>query len=121
MEKNGRVKAVAAALGLLLVMVLGGTFGAARLGVSCPLRTALGIVRVVGFERPHVTVRRAPRVMVARAGDALDALISFQALRGFAHLPDEQMGGSLVFSNGSETEQVSFSVNRYYSIWQWVE
>ena len=121
MEKNGRVKAVAAALGLLLVMVLGGTFGAARLGVSCPLRVAAGIVRVVGFERPHVTVRRAPRVMVARAGDALDALISFQALRGFAHLPDEQMGSLLTFSNGSETEQVSFSVNRYYSLWQWVE
>ena len=121
MEKNGRVKAVAAALAMLLVMVLGGTFGAARLGVSCPLRVAAGIVRVVGFERPHVTVRRAPRVMVARAGDALDALISFQALRGFTQLPDEQMGGSLVFSNGSETEQVSFSVNRYYSLWQWVE
>ena len=121
MEKNGRVKAVAAALGLLLVMVLGGTFGAARLGVSCPLRTALGIVRVVGFERPYVTVRRAPRVMVARAGDALDALISFQALRGFTLVPDEQMGSLLTFSNGSETEQVSFSVNRYYSVWQWVE
>ena len=121
MEKNGRVKAVAAALGLLLVMVLGGTFGAARLGVSCPLRVAAGIVRVVGFERPHVTVRRAPRVMVARAGDALDALISFQALRGFTQLPDEQMGSLLTFSNGSETEQVSFSVNRYYSLWQWVE
>ena len=81
MEKNGRVKAVAAALGLLLVMLIGSVFGFARLGVCCPLRTALGIVRVVGFERPHVTVRRAPRVMVARAGDAREALISFQALR----------------------------------------
>ena len=121
MEKNGRVKAVAAALALMLVMLLGSVFGAAKLGVACPLRTALGIVRVVGLEKAHVTVRRAPRVMVARAGDALDALISFQALRGYTQLPAEQMGGGLLFSNGSETEQVSFSVNRYYSIWQWQE
>ena len=121
MEKNGRVKAVAAALAMLLVMLLGSMFGFSKLGVSCPLRTAVGVVRVVGLEKAHVTVRRSPRVVVARAGDALDALISFQALRGFTHLPDEQMDGGLLFSNGQTTELVSFSVNRWYSVWQWQE
>ncbi|MBQ9959844.1 MAG: hypothetical protein IJP01_05760 [Oscillospiraceae bacterium] len=121
MENKGKVKAVASALALLLGMVLGGIFGAARLGVSCPLRTAAAIVRVVAFEKPTHLARRAPRVVVARSADAMEALISYQALRGFTHLPDEQMGSLLTFSNGSAREQVSVSVNRYYSIWEWQE
>lgn len=39
--------------------------------------------------------------------------------RGFYFVPEEQMSGMLVYSNGSEKEYILFSINKYYSKWEW--
>ena len=32
---------------------------------------------------------------------------------------EEQVGGILIYSNGSEKEYISFSENKYFSKWEW--
>ena len=46
-------------------------------------------------------------------------LEEYMAKRGFYIVPEEQLGGMLVFSNGQEKEYVGFSTNKYYSKWIW--
>lgn len=37
--------------------------------------------------------------------------------RGF--VLEEQLGGGLIYSNGSEKEYIFHSENRYFSKWEW--
>ncbi len=31
----------------------------------------------------------------------------------------DRMGSVITYSNGTDREQVDFSVNKYYSLWKW--
>ena len=76
--------------------------------------------------------RESPRVkMACLLHDATESYLSdvtrpvkqfldeYMENRGFHFVPEEQMGGILVYSNGSEKEYISFSTNKYYSKWKW--
>ena len=39
--------------------------------------------------------------------------------RGYKENEEEQLGGLLVYYNGEKKECISFSINKYYSKWQW--
>ena len=32
----------------------------------------------------------------------------------------DRMGSIIIYSNGINVEKVHFSVNKYYSIWEWI-
>ena len=53
------------------------------------------------------------------AAGAFAYLDEYMENRGFYFISEEQMGGMLVYSNGSEKEYILFSTNKYYSKWEW--
>lgn len=48
-----------------------------------------------------------------------DFLDEYMKKRGYQELKDQQMGATLVYSNGSKIEKIDVYVNAYYSKWIW--
>ena len=86
----------------------------------------LGISIFLSLYKEYTIVQNNPnRVGFSKTSDtsnktAKQYLDDYMATRGFHFVPEEQLGSMLVYSNDSEKEYISFSMNRYYSKWEWL-
>lgn len=112
---------------ICIVILLGATiFSIAKFNVWNPFSSCFGMLEILLTDKEYTIVQNIPnRVVFSKTGDTSDKsagqyLNEYMKSRGFTFIPEEQMGGMLVYSNGSEKEHILFSANKYYSEWEWL-
>lgn len=108
------------------VILLSATiFSILKFGVWNPFSSCFGMLEILFTDKEYTVVQNNPnRVVFSKTADTSNKsggqfLDEYMEKRGFHFVPEEQMGGILVYSNGSEKEYISFSTNKYYSKWEW--
>lgn len=83
------------------------------------------MLEILITNKEYTVVQNIPnRVIFSKTGDTSSKtggqyLDEYMKSRGFYILPEEQLGAMLVYSNGTEKENILFSTNMYYSKWEW--
>lgn len=108
------------------VILLSSTiFSIVKFSVWNPFSSCFGMLEILFTDKEYTIVQNTPnRVVFSKTADTSNKssgkfLDEYMESRGFYFVPEEQMGGILVYSNGSEKEYISFSINKYYSKWEW--
>jgi len=108
------------------VILLSATiFSIAKFNVWNPFSSCFGMLQILFTDKEYTVVQNIPnRVIFSKTGDTSDKtsgqyLDEYMESRGFYFVPEEQLGGILVYSNSTEKEHISFSTNKYYSKWIW--
>lgn len=122
MKRKGIIIIVATGVVILLSATI---FSIAKFNVWNPFSSCFGMLEILFTDKEYTVVQNIPnRVIFSKTGDTSDKtsgqyLDEYMESRGFYFVPEEQMGGMLVYSNGIEKEHILFSANKYYSKWEW--
>lgn len=112
---------------ICFVILLSATiFSIAKFNVWNPFSSCFGMLEILFTDKEYTIVQNNPnRVVFSKTADTSNKsggqyLDEYMKSRGFHFVPEEEMGGMLVYSNGSEKEYILFSTNKYYSkgVWQ---
>ena len=109
----------------ILILVSATIFSIAKFNVCNPFSSCFGMLEILFTDKEYTIVQNNPnRVGFSKTADTSDKssgqyLDEYMENRGFYFISEEQMGGMLVYSNGSEKEYILFSTNKYYSKWEW--
>ena len=119
-------KGIIIAIVICCVILLGATiFSMVKFRVWNPFSSCFGMLEILFTDKEYVIVQNYPyRVGFGTSSDTANksgktCLDEYMESRGFHFLPEEQMGASLVYSNGNEKEYIYFTENKYYSKWIW--
>lgn len=61
------------------------------------------------------------KVIIATPNNPLRVFEEYMAEKGYSILEDEQLGSLITVLKDGEREVVAFSVNKYYSVWRWMD
>lgn len=109
----------------IIVLFSATIFSIIKFNVWNPISSCFGILEILFTDTKYTIVQNIPnRVVFSKTADTSNKssgqyLDEYMESRGFHFVPEEQMGGMLVYSNGSEKEYILFSTNKYYSKWEW--
>ena len=109
----------------ILILVSATIFSIAKFNVWNPFSSCFGMLEILFTDKEYTIVQNNPnRVGFSKTADTSNKsggqyLDEYMENRGFYFISEEQMGGMLVYSNGSEKEYILFSTNKYYSKWEW--
>jgi hypothetical protein len=111
---------------ICFIILLSATiFSIAKFNVWNPFSSCFGMLEILFTDKEYTVVQNIPnRVVFSKVEDTSEKtgkqyLDEYMENRGFNFVPEEQMGAILVYSNGTEKEQILFSTNKYYSKWEW--
>lgn len=114
-------KIVSILLGVLLAMIL--ILGSASyicFGTFYFPKVIAAMVLITRGETEYIEVKSDPgKVIIGAPHNALGTFENYLQEQGYVLLDHEQMGSLYVVSHDGKTEVVHFSVNSYYSKWQW--
>lgn len=109
----------------VVILACATVFSIVKFEVWNPFSSCFGMLRILFTNTEYTIVQHIPnKVGFSKTLDTSDKgggqyLEEYMAKRGFYIVPEEQLGGMLVFSNGQEKKYVGFSTNKYYSKWIW--
>ena len=109
----------------ILILLSATIFSIVKFSVWNPFSSCFGMLEILFTNKEYTIVQNFPKkVIFSKTGDtskrgAGGYLTEYMASRGFYKVPGEQMGGLLVYSNGTKKEYLYFSTSRYYSKWEW--
>jgi len=111
---------------ICIVILFGATiFSIAKFNVWNPFSSCFGMLEILFTDKEYTIVQNTPnRVGFSKTADTSNKgsgqyLDEYMESRDFHFVPEEQMGGMLVYSNGSAKEYILFSANKYYAKWEW--
>ena len=117
---------------IIIIIVIGSVillsatiFSILKFSVWNPFSSCFGMLEILFTDKEYTIVQNHPnKVVFSKTADTSNKsggqfLDEYMANRGFHFVPEEQMGGMLVYSNSSEKEYILFSTNKYYSKWEW--
>jgi hypothetical protein len=61
------------------------------------------------------------KIIIATPDNSMQVFEEYLTESGYTILEDEQLGSLIIVSQDGEKETVAFSVNKYCSVWQWVD
>lgn len=108
-----------------IILLSSTIFSIVKFSVWNPFSSCLGMLEILLTDKEYTIVQNKPnRVAFSKTADTSNKssgqfLDEYMENRGFYFVPEEQMGGILVYSNGNEKEYILFSTNKYYSKWIW--
>lgn len=84
--------------------------------------SGLGLVKILFTNAEYDVIQRNPnKVIIAKPNTesktANELLDEYMNEKGF--FKSDRHGSVIIYSNGTEYESVHFSVNAYYSLWEW--
>lgn len=82
------------------------------------------MIQILYTDTPYMIVQHFPKKVVFRKTDSFnisskDFLNKYMEKRGYHEIENQQMGLTLVYSNGYQIEKINFTINGYYSKWEW--
>lgn len=118
-------KVIAIVVSMIALISVAAIISVMEFGVINPFSSCFGMLEILFTDKEYTVVQNYPnKVIFSKTGETLSKsadkmLDEYMQSRGFTEIPEEQMGGVLVYSNGIEKEHISFSGNKYYSKWIW--
>ena len=123
MKRKGIIITIVICCAILLRVTI---FSIVKFGVCNPFSCCFGMLEILFTDKEYTIVQNNPyRVAFSKSSETSNKgggqylLDEYMESRGFYAVPEERMGAILVYSNGSEKENVVFSINKYYSKWKW--
>ena len=102
-------------------------FSFLKFSVWNPFSACFGMIEILFTDKNYTVVQNFPyRVVFSKTSETSSKsggqyMDEYMASRGFYIIPEEQMGAQTFYSNGIENEIISFTSNRYYSKWVWMQ
>ena len=120
MSKNFYMKIIRNVMIIAIIFIISGCFiSYAKFGNANFPKTFISLIRIVCNEDDYIKVKSTPKVIVAKPSQAL--FENFLANEGYRILEDDQLGSVYTVEKQGVQEQISFSINRYYSKWIWAD
>ncbi|HIT70951.1 MAG TPA: hypothetical protein IAD08_03445 [Candidatus Scatovivens faecipullorum] len=106
---------------ILLIMSIVVSFN--KFSTFNPISSLCGVIEISITDKEYTIIQTKPwKVIVSKAtnNDRYAQLIldEYMAERGYT--TTDRMGSIIIYSNGINVEKVHFSVNKYYSVWEWI-
>ena len=118
-----RKRIIIAVIICILILVGATIFSITEFNVWNPFSSCFGMLEILFTDKEYTTVQKYPnRVVFCKELDttnksSMQYLDEYMRNRGF--VLEEQMGGLFIYTNGSEKEYISYSVNRYFFFFFW--
>lgn len=110
----------------ILVILIGAMiFSILAYDVINPVSCFGGMFEVIFTNKNYTVVQNFPKkVMLSKSTNiygktAKQLLDEYMQSRNFVEIEEERLGGILVYTNGEIKEKIGFSVNGYFSKWEW--
>lgn len=123
MARNKQIKfrIICTCLFFVLLLLSLGIFSFAKFGTFNFPKVAGAIISVSRNNDEYIELKSNPhKIILASPGKAMQLFTKYMNEQGYIILEEEQLGGLIVVLHDGEKELVSFSINRYYSKWEWV-
>lgn len=107
----------------LCVLVLLGlsAFSFTKFGTINFPKVANALISISQGDNEYVEIKSAPhKIILASPENAMQLFVKYMSEQGYTILADEQLGGLIIVSLNGQKETVAFSINRYYSKWEWI-
>ena len=86
------------------------------------LSSFIGVIKIMFTNAEYDVIQNIPyKVIIAKPNTesktANELLDEYMNSRGY--FKSDRFGSEIIYSNGTDYEGVHFSVNAYYSVWEW--
>lgn len=83
------------------------------------IKSGIGVIRVVFTDTEIIKIKESPEIYLAKADNSpYDLLLNFMESQGYVESESERQVSTIVFKKNDEVKLVSFSVNKYFSKWE---
>ena len=113
---------------ILVLILLGATlFSISKFNVINPFSSFTGMMKILVGIDEYVIVQEWPQKIVFSKSNETggksgkEYLDEYMESLGYEELKNEQMGGTLCYTNGVIKQYISYSTNSYYTTWTWGE
>ena len=105
---------------ICISIILSSIFSIYKFRVINPFSSFFGMTEILFTNKSYTIVQHFPKkVGFSKSLSFKDFLDEYMKKRGYQELKDQQIGATLVYSNGSKIEKIDITVNAYYSKWIW--
>jgi hypothetical protein len=85
-------------------------------------KATMALISISSGNDEYVEVKSDPnKIIIATPDNSMQVYEEYLTESGYTILEDEQLGSLIIVSQDGEKETVAFSVNKYCSVWQWVD
>ena len=109
---------------ICILILLGATiFSIIKFNVWNPFSSCFGMLEILFTNKEYTTVQNYPNKVIfceesgEKSRSTRQYLDEYMKNRGFAL--EEQLWSFFIYTNGSEKEYISYSVNRWFSTLEW--
>ena len=118
-----RLKIVIVIIVVLFLLIASVVLSFSKFSTFNSFSAFTGVLKILLTDTEYTTVQNVPyKVIVAQPNQeektANDLLNEYMYKRGFYQ--EDRMGSMITYSDGTNYERVHFSVNAYYSVWEWM-
>lgn len=123
MISKKRTKFVIIVCSILVIGVLGvSAINYAKIGTFNFPKTVMGLISISAGNDEYVEIKSEPnKIIIATPNNAMHVFEEYITEIGYSVLEDEQLGALIIVTKDEKKETVSFSVNKYCSVWRWVD
>lgn len=111
-------KMLVISLSIVIILCIVSFISYSKFNVINPLSTASGLIQIVFTDKKYVEIQKYPKVIVAKPDTSLK---DYMEELGFEEDTDSQMGALFRFKNKDSAQYIMYSVNKYFSKWNWQE
>ena len=120
---ENKVKVIITIIVVLLVILGSIIFSFNKFATFNSMSSFIGVIKILFTNTEYDVIQRNPyKVIIAKPNTELrtanELLDAYMKEKGFEK--SDRHGSMIIYCNGSEYEKVHFSVNAYYSIWEWI-
>ena len=112
------------AISIIVLIVIGSIiFSFNKFSTFNSMSSFSGVINILFTNTEYDVIQRNPyKVIIAKPNTELrtanELLDDYMKERGFKK--SDRYGSMIIYSNGIDYEKIHFSVNAYYSVWEWV-
>ncbi|SBW01247.1 conserved exported hypothetical protein [uncultured Eubacteriales bacterium] len=120
--KANKKRIIIAAISLLIIGSLVCLVSYDKFHVVNPISSGIGFLKILTGKEEYVVIQESPkRVVLASPDRAWDLFLKTMEQDGYTYSESERMGALCFFTKENKKVEVFFSLNAYYSIWEWAK
>lgn len=104
---------------LLVLLGIAIFISLSKFNVENPFSVVTGLYKITFTDTEYVKIQEYPKVIIAKPNNANDLLNKYMESEGYYE--KDRLGAIIEFAQAESVNYVEFSVNKYYSLWEWNE
>lgn len=93
-----------------------------KLGTFNFPKATMALISISNGNKEYVEINATPnKIIIATPDNAMNVFEEYMTNNGYTILEDKQLGSLIVVAQDGEQETIAFSVNKYCSVWQWID